>query len=969
MPLKEFARIIKKNVDNPSSIINEIEASAKKALEVFNKMVLDKKLPEDQIISIFIELIENANGNSSLIDEAFLQLAKHTSSEKPLLPKLILKLKDTLPASEFEKVTHSIFAVFPNAIKIFENLLGTIMKSSNDIFDDVNSLISPLITTLINQSEETAKGSANVLIDFLVANTNHLPTVDPLEVLNSAENNFLSNEILAQGALSLNKPIWIVTLFLDRLFSSVDLLQEGQSTLNKFPLLNQVFNFKHGLNKLPVNKKFALLFVNEFITRARKDKNAEWQLLQIARYTPVGIVLILLSIVVCATDLKGITSDTGFFLDLIGKDIEAKNSGYKVKRLPQEIVKERQGDIVIEKTKHKYLILSDIHRDELDDLRPRFKKGAVDHFMRNADLYMRILEYADSNGYTVIEAGDCEELWFHNDFSKRPSDKLKSILKTHHKIYEKLKKLHQQKRYFRTFGNHDSYLRDKATRKVLNDFFGQDFEIFDFIIIEGVKTMQAPFHDIHIGLDSAPYTERAPMIVTHGHHWDFWNCDRNNIIGKLIVSAVVTPIDMIDDILQDIGGISVSGSPFFNLKSKIASLPIFNSWPTKNVSKKWSYKVAHQADTGRRLNDSIYYFETLTALLAETLKVKKGNDEGAPLFCMGHTHVPQAQPYLDIFDFFPKALKNGVNTALGAVSFGTLSTDQFLIKTNYFNAGVAGWNDGIIWAVDIGEYGGNTGQAKLIFWDEDNTVDGAQMMHWELPYMNDQHRKELHNTAVSKWLEFIKNLPSEITDKLNENSYQSISLTSLLKEASQIKNDVINLKSTDTVAKKISGIQAQFVKALLCFLNGDHREFILSYKFNNEMVKEIDRIRQLLNVFPGVTNETMDSAAMVWLFMKNNSRMLLGKNQGIEDFESDLVFSILTLLTFTFPKKGALQCQTSIQNSELKLTLKVNGKQQKETLIKGLSLRQSLKKQQGTIHLRNLIFKTGNSLRQKLKHL
>jgi len=56
------------------------------------------------------------------------------------------------------------------------------------------------------------------------------------------------------------------------------------------------------------------------------------------------------------------------------------------------------------------------------------------------------------------------------------------------------------------------------TRKVLNDFFGNTFEIYDFIIIKGVKTMQAGITDLRFGLDSAPYTERAPMIVTHGHH-------------------------------------------------------------------------------------------------------------------------------------------------------------------------------------------------------------------------------------------------------------------------------------------------------------------------------------------------------------------------------------------------------------------------------------------------------------------
>ena len=61
----------------------------------------------------------------------------------------------------------------------------------------------------------------------------------------------------------------------------------------------------------------------------------------------------------------------------------------------------------------KYLIFSDLHRDDPnnDDKGP-FKAGSIDHFKSNANLYCRILDWADQEGYTVLEAGDCEELWF-----------------------------------------------------------------------------------------------------------------------------------------------------------------------------------------------------------------------------------------------------------------------------------------------------------------------------------------------------------------------------------------------------------------------------------------------------------------------------------------------------------------------------------------------------------------------------
>ena len=67
-----------------------------------------------------------------------------------------------------------------------------------------------------------------------------------------------------------------------------------------------------------------------------------------------------------------------------------------------------------------------------------------------------------------------------------------------------------------------------------------------------------------IGLDSAVYTNTKPLIVTHGHQWDFWNCDRNNLVGKLFANSVGVPVDMLLDPFIDIGGVHGSGNVSLN---------------------------------------------------------------------------------------------------------------------------------------------------------------------------------------------------------------------------------------------------------------------------------------------------------------------------------------------------------------------------------------------------------------------
>ena len=155
----------------------------------------------------------------------------------------------------------------------------------------------------------------------------------------------------------------------------------------------------------------------------------------------------------------------------------------------------------------KYLIVSDLHRDSASDDVGILETGSIDHFKANATQYGRILDFVKNNNeYTLIEAGDCEELWFvrdADDYKKKNgrldiADKLREIIfDSHPAIYATLKELHSAKRYYRIYGNHDSFLKpdgnDDSVVKVLRDFMGPNadgpFQIYDAFVIPGVKSM------------------------------------------------------------------------------------------------------------------------------------------------------------------------------------------------------------------------------------------------------------------------------------------------------------------------------------------------------------------------------------------------------------------------------------------------------------------------------------------------
>ena len=208
----------------------------------------------------------------------------------------------------------------------------------------------------------------------------------------------------------------------------------------------------------------------------------------------------------------------------------------------------------------------------------------------------------------------------------------------------------------------------------------------------------------------------------------------------------------------------------YNFNASLAETFAFDNWPTKNTSKRKADAIEHQSDRDRSLVDSIMYSETLTALLRSTIKINKKAGEGSHLHCLGHTHNPQAQPYLDIVDLIPLPFIKSFKNKIDKTAPFNITEEMTLIKTNFFNAGVSGWIDGIVWAIDIGEHGGNTDQANLIFWDKDNNDSRLQTMDWQLPYKEDELRIEINKLPVAKIMSFISDLPDILKDSILGNT-------------------------------------------------------------------------------------------------------------------------------------------------------------------------------------------------------
>jgi len=389
----------------------------------------------------------------------------------------------------------------------------------------------------------------------------------------------------------------------------------------------------------------------------------------------------------------------------------------------------------------KYAILSDVHRDAPEDVVDEYFFD-LSHFSKHRDLFIRALEYYRNNGYTVIENGDCEELWVvpsvrQNKGVRARAQSIIAPYGPHHRVYELLAELHREGRYFRTRGNHDDFWTLAPENETLlretwfND--GPAFHVWDALIIPEVLTMnddylgviknviqakqkKAPLDIeglvdlIPVGLSPKRYHARAPLFILHGHQLDFWNCDEHSFLGKTLANSIGIIADGLSTFAYHLKGIDFGGNPMVKFSDLMAKVPQVENWLPEDRAQRLSRHI-EQGEEPRLIQDNIYFSETLAAALSLALKYPGQNGLLQVQILTGHTHWPQSRPMLH----------------LGMLKVpNTDAKIPLRLPTLYYNSGTCGWWEGVLWGVEITNYG----QPKLFYWDKSSKT--PNYMPWEL---------------------------------------------------------------------------------------------------------------------------------------------------------------------------------------------------------------------------------------------
>jgi hypothetical protein len=790
------------------------------------------------------------------------------------LAEQLYELADELSDAPFDTLIETLLQKQQDLKNLFQQAAIFCLRDPTEIKKRFTQLWGPLLATTLNVlgPDNLSKALAAVL----TSDEGGLGTKISLMDLNLVEENSITaalRKLLSSRAYQFPAGVALAGLGLQSLLKYTIFPEEmtpltaaNEATEDLFaPLKAAIEKLEFKQPIIVEAKTITKVFVN-LIDDAKKNEDAEWALLKMARFTPVGIFLII------AATIQSLFDCLLPWWKLLFNEIE-KDTKLSVKRLPAPI----EGG-------PKYIIFSDIHRDSRSDMREPMEFGSIDHFAANQELYCELLDFAYENGYTVLEAGDCDELWYTRDFSKRPREMLQEIIDTHRPVYDRLLKLHRNGRYIRLFGNHDCYIRNPNVFEVLQSFFDKDkkpddplFKVYDFAIIEGVKTMDES--EIYFALDSYPYDKKAPMIVAHGHQWDFFNCDENNILGKLIVSAIATPVDFLDDPFIDMGGIAYSGSPTINFTEILANAFILKNFPAYLPARKCAHKIQHQDDLERHTIDDMFYLETLAALSGATIGVREKPDSEKVtrnnLICLGHTHRPQSQPYYDLKRLLPffRSDFEKVEQKIADTTNGIILPKLNLIKSRYFNSGNTGWMEGIVWAIHIDE----TAQARSVYWTRDTRPEKPQAMDWELPVMESDLRKKIDakEPQILKTIEHLSTYIDPVVDSLLHSIVRSIAapFEALLSSVSDFIKQDVTFDSPKSLSDPLACV---FISLLAADSPKTHTIQIPLPAF---MSNAILKMKKFLEEFAEVPAEESTRFASAWLLSSETFPFLFAKNK------------------------------------------------------------------------------------------
>jgi UDP-2,3-diacylglucosamine pyrophosphatase LpxH len=786
------------------------------------------------------------------------------------LTELLCELADDLSENSFQTLLETLIKKDTDFIQLIYKAASFCLTEPEDMQKRLSKIWGPLLTVALKSI-----GPAKIATSLSLVMTSHEKELNrtsaflDLNLFQPQADSQVLQKMLSLPDFRLPAGVILSGLGLQYLIQKTNLMEEmiapDCSTRTVRGLFTPIVqSIKATCLKSPIklDNTLVIQLCMELIKQAKDNEDVEWALLKMARFAPVGIFLIIAAILYCL-----VTHPLPWW-NLLFKEIES-DPDLKVKRLPAP-----------NKDGPKYLIFSDIHRDARSDQREPLDFGSFDHFSANQALYCELLDYAIDNGFTVLEAGDCDELWYYRDFSKRPREKLEEIVNTHKVVYDRLVKLHKEGRYVRLYGNHDACVRKPEIFEVLQKIFDQDkkpeeepFEIYDFAIIEDVKSMDESI--INFGLDSEPYKLKMPMIVTHGHQWDFWSCDHNNIIGKLIVSTIGTPIDFLDDPFKDAGGIAYSGSPVINFSDILADAFVLNNFPAQIPARRFAHYIQHLDDMKRFTVDDIIFLETLAALSGETIAVRKHADSEETkrmnLICLGHTHYPQSQPYFNLKKLLPFLGNwlNSVESKISEITKGIIKPELSLIKSRYFNSGTAGWMEGIIWAIQINE----TGQARLVYWSYETRPDCPQTMDWELPFMDDELRKKLE-VKKGSFLNTIEDL-STLIDPLIDSALSSI-LRSLAVSLEELLRLFGKAPAANMLIESSESLNGPLCHVFLSLLGSEEpKTHTFKIPIPDSTRKYILNIKNFLDRFTEVKSEDRMRLACAW-FLVSQSIPFLG---------------------------------------------------------------------------------------------
>jgi len=936
---------------NKRIAMNVLDAILEKAIDTYTRLNSGGKLSgliaeiKEEFSQLLAQAIEqqDTEGIARLIRDALTAEQDQAEQEYPRIWDQVLQLNapDLIDLAELlyqlakDLKQHAYHTLLETLIKkdgdlsrLIRGTASFCLKAPEELPQRLSNVWGPLIATALQFfGPDRIAGALSSLFTSDDEFLQHNSALPDLNLIPPGSNSGVLKKMLALPDYQLPAGVIMSGLGLQYLIQQTGLDQQVITPNSSARTVKDLFapilqTIQNGDRQAPgaITNGSVFRLCMELIRQAKEDEEVEWALLKMARFTPVGIVLIIAAILYCL-----ITHPLPWW-KLLFNEIE-EDPDLRVKRLPAP-----------QKGGPKYLIFSDVHRDARSDRREPLEFGSIDHFSDNQALYCELLDYALENGFTVIEAGDCDELWSFRDFSRRPAEKLKEIVATHQPVYDRLVKLHRQGRYIRLYGNHDACVRKPHVFEVLRQLFDADkkpeeppFQIYDFAIIEGVKSMDESI--INFGLDSEPYKMKMPMIVAHGHQWDFWNCDQNNIVGKLIVSAIATPLDFLDDPFKDAGGIAYSGSPAVNFRTMLSRAFVLSSFPAHNPARRFAHHIQHLDDMERCTVDGIYFLETLAALSGATIAVKEHQDSEKTrkmnLLCLGHTHYPQSQPYFNLKKLVPflRPWLTSLEAKIGDLTHQLIKPDLSLVKSRYFNTGTAGWMEGLIWAIQIDE----TGQARLVYWLHETRPERPQTMDWELPFMDDELRKKLE-AKKGAVLNTIEDLSTYI-DPLIDSAF-----TSVLRSLAAPFEKLLGLFGKGPPANRLvdspEALSGALCQVFLSLAGAEEpRTHTIKITLSDAEHRQIVNISRFLGNFPEIREQDRMRLACAW-FLISQGIPFLGACYKEDTSESSdtpgsspLLQSVLGLIVQLPGEQNEyspLQCRVTLQKKQLIIKINTN---------------------------------------------